>query len=105
MIKLTHKGKEYRLEYTRQSVKQMESSGFVLEKLGDMPATMIELLFYGAFLSKNQGIKRKLVDEIYQSIERKTELINVLAEMYAETLQYLTETSEDNEGNVTWEVV
>ena len=104
-IKITYNKKEYQLEYTRESVKQMESTGFVIEEVTTKPATMIPALFYGAFMSKNKGIKRKLVDEIYDSLNDKIGLISALAEMYAETLQYLTEPSEDSEGNATWEVV
>ena len=105
-INLTYDKKEYVLEYNRQSVKMMENQGFVLEKLTKKPVNMIPLLFAGAFIknhSGNNGVKRKVVDEIFDGIEDKTALMEALMEMYSETLSSLTEGS--GEGNVTWAMV
>ena len=105
-INLTYEKKEYVLEYNRQSVKTMESQGFVLEELTTKPMTMIPLLFSGAFIknhSGKDGVKRKVVDEIFNEISDKTALMEALMEMYAETLSTLTEDS--GEGNVTWAMV
>ena len=102
-IKLTYEKQDYQLEYTRESVKTMEQTGFSFDEIDSKPATMIPMLFYGAFIAKHRGIKRKLVDKIYDNTPNKTELIGVLGEMYAETLSYLTESSD--EGNVKWEVM
>ena len=105
-INLTYDKKEYVLEYNRQSVKTMESQGFVLEELTTKPMTMIPLLFAGAFIknhSGKDGVKRKVVDEIFNEINDKTALMEALMEMYADTLSTLTE--ENGEGNVTWAMV
>lgn len=102
-IVLTHEKKEYVLEYNRQSVKMMEGQGFVLEQLATKPMTMIPLLFQGAFLKNCKGIKRTLIDEIYEGIGNKTGLMEALMEMYAETLEVLTD--DNTEGNVSWELV
>ena len=105
-INLTYDKKEYILEYNRQSVKSMESQGFVLEELTTKPMTMIPLLFSGAFIknhSGKDGVKRKVVDEIFNEISDKTALMEALMEMYAETLSTLTE--DNGEGNVTWAMV
>lgn len=102
-INLTYDKKEYVLEYNRQSVKTMENQGFVLEELTKKPANMIPMLFAGAFIknhSGQNGVKRKVIDEIFDSIENKTELVEALMEMYAETLSTLTD--GNGEGNVTW---
>ena len=56
-IVLTHEKKEYVLEYSRQSVKQMEGQGFVLGEITNKPMTMIPMLFSGAFI-KNCKIGR-----------------------------------------------
>ena len=100
-INLTYDKTEYTLEYSRQSVKTMESQGFVLDELTSKPMTMIPMLFSGAFIKNHRGMKRSLVDEIYDGISDKTGLMEALMEMYAETLSTLTENSQD-EGNVTW---
>ena len=102
-INLTYDKKEYILEYNRQSVKTMESQGFVLEELTAKPMTMIPLLFNGAFIKNHRGIKRNLMDEIFEEIGDKTALREALMEMYAETLSTLTEGS--GEGNATWAMV
>ena len=111
-INVTYNKNSYLLEYSRQSVKQMEQQGFILDKIGDMPATMVPLLVYGAFLKHNKGIKRSLVDEIYAHIVDKTGddgdngFLQVLLEMYADTVNTLTGINADvEEGNAaTWTV-
>ena len=106
-IVLNYEGKEYDLEYSRQSVKMMESQGFVLDEITSKPMTMIPMLFAGAFIknhSGKDGVKRKVIDEIFDNIADKNGLMEVLMEMYAETLSTLTE-SNDGEGNATWAVV
>lgn len=103
-INLTYKKVEYTLEYNRQSVKEMERQGFVAEELQRQPATMIPLLFEGAFVKNHRGLKRKLIDEIYDEIPNKMDLIGALAEMYAETLTSLMDDS-NGEGNAVWAMV
>lgn len=103
-IALTYKDKDYELEYTRQSVRMMESQGFVLEEISSKPMTMIPMLFSGAFAKNHRGIKRALIDEILENISDKAGLLNALIEMYAETLSSLTDETE-NEGNAVWAVM
>lgn len=108
-INISYQKKDYTLEYSRESVRQMESTGFVLDQVGDKPMTMIPLLFYGAFFKNHRGIKRKLVDEIFEHIPNKFEeengLMAALIEMYSETIQTLTDDKDIEEGNVAiWEV-
>ena len=105
-INLTYNKKDYILEYNRQSVKTMENQGFVLEELTKKPANMIPLLFAGAFIKNHSGkggVSRKVVDEIFDGIDDKTALMEALMEMYAETLNSLTD--GNGEGNVTWAMV
>ena len=99
-IVLTHEKKEYVLEYNRQSVKQMEGQGFVLDEITSKPVTMIPMLFSGAFIKNCRGTKRAVIDAIYDGIQDKTAFIEALVELYAETLSTLTDNNE--EGNVTW---
>lgn len=101
-INLTYEKVEYTLEYSRQSVKIMEGQGFVLDEITSKPMTMIPMLFSGAFIKNHRGMKRNLIDEIFESISNKGDLIAALAEMYAETLSFLTEGNSSDEGNVVW---
>lgn len=99
-IVLNYEKKEYVLEFNRQSVKTMESQGFVLDEITAKPMTMIPMLFSGAFIKNCKGTKRAVIDEIYDGIGDKTALMEALMEMYAETLGTLTE--DNGEGNVSW---
>lgn len=103
-ININYDGKDYVLEYSRQSVKTMEAQGFNLEEITSKPMTMIPMLFSGAFIKNHKGMKRALVDEIYEEIGDKTNFMSALMDMYAETLSALTD-DKDNEGNVAWAVV
>lgn len=111
-ITVTYQDKDYILEYSRATAKQVEDNGFILDQLTDKPATMIPLLVYGAFAKHNRGIKRALVDEIYENLIGKVGkdgeegFINILAEMYAETISTLTDETTVDEGNAaTWKVM
>ena len=103
-ISLNYGKTEYTLEYSRQSVKTMESQGFVLEELTAKPMTMIPMLFSGAFIKNHRGMKRNLIDEIFDNIDNKTALMEALMEMYAETLSALTDDTK-GEGNASWAMV
>ena len=101
-ITITYDDNDYVLEYSRNSVKQMEAQGFVLDKIAEQPMTMIPLLVYGAFTKNNKGIKRSLVDEIYEHITDKigdgdNGFIHALLEMYAETVTTLTNNESADE--------
>lgn len=110
IITVTYDKQTYTLEYSRSAVKTMEQQGFVLDQIGDKPMTMVPLLVYGAFMKNHKGIKRALVDEIYEHIADKVGdgengFIQALLEMYSETVNTLTDNSSVDEGNVaTWKV-
>ena len=109
-VTITYQKQEYVLEYSRNAVKQLEQQGFVIDQLADKPMTMVPLLVYGAFMKNHKGIKRSLVDEIYEHLVDKIGdgedgFIQVLLEMYAETVNTLTDNSAVDEGNAaTWKV-
>lgn len=110
-ITVTYKNSEYVLEFSRATAKQIEDQGFVLDQVAEKPAAMIPLLVYGAFLKNNRGIKRSLVDEIYDNLANKIGkdgeegFINTLAEMYAETISSLMGDAPVDEGNAAiWKV-
>ena len=103
-INIEYNGNDYTLEFTRNAVKQMEQQGFVLDKIAEQPMTMVPMLVYGAFAKNHKGIKRSLVDEIYEHISDKigdgdNGFIHALLEMYAETVNALTDNESVDEGN------
>ena len=110
-ITVTYKNNDYVLEFSRATAQQLEEQGFSLERMEAMPNKMIPLLVYYSFAKNNRGIKRSLVDEIYANIVGKIGkdgedgFIATLAEMYAETVETLTDDSSVEEGNAAiWKV-
>ena len=98
-INFDYDGKHYCLEYTRDSVKQMESAGFSINDTGDKPATRIEQLWAGAFLANHKRTSNNIIKELYVKMKDKEALLKKLSEMYNATLDYLL---DDEEGNVEW---
>ena len=104
-LNFEYKNKEYTLEYTRESVKQMEREGFVASDIVDKPMLTLPKLFAGAFKAHHRfDVKQKQVDEIFELFTNKQALIEKLAEMYAEPMETLMDSGSDNEGNgIAWE--
>ena len=105
ILKIAYNGKQYDLGFTRNAVVTMERNGFNIHEIADKPMTMIPMFWEGAFMAYNKGIKRNVMDEIYQNIRDKQGLIEALTELYAETLNTLTDEPEEAKGNATWEIV
>lgn len=95
-----YKDKEYVLEYTRDSVRQMERGGFVADDFVKKPMTMLPQMFAGAFLAHHSSVKRERIDKIFSLMKDKKALIEALSDMYNDTLDTLLE--EPEEGNVEW---
>lgn len=102
-ISFEYEDKEYVLEYTLRTAGQANEDGFILEQLGEKPALMIPKLVYWAFVRHNKGITRKKTEEIYKWIRDKSGFLSTLGEMYAEAVNALVDSDED-EGNANWAV-
>lgn len=100
-IKFTYENKDYTLCYTRRTAEAIEQQGLNINKIQDKLLTSIPLLFYGAFMKNHKGIKRKLVDEIWEQMPNKDDLVPILVEMYAEAYEDLF--SKGDEKNIQWE--
>lgn len=103
-LNFNYNGKGYTLEFTRETVRQMEREGFVASDINDKPMLTLPALFRGAFLAHHRyDTKQKLIDEIYANMTNKGELIGLLAEMYAEPIETLLEDpAEDSTGKISW---
>lgn len=99
-MKFTYNDKEYCLEYTRETIKQMEAAGFKTSDIGELPATRIEQLWAGAFLAHERMVSNTVIEKMYKQMKNKEQLLQKLTEMYNSALTYLM----DNEGNVEWTV-
>lgn len=101
-IIFSYDGKEYTLEYTRRTIKQMEDEGFVARNIDDRPMTLLPALFAGAFKAHHRFIKQDVIDEIFRNMPSKDKLIEKLAEMYNEPIMSLMDEPEDTAKNVEW---
>lgn len=105
-IKIPYGGKTYTLEYTRKTVSMMEKQGFNIGELTDKMATMVPMLFYGAFYVNHEKVKNETKETIWNSLKNREKLTTALAEMYYEAYTTLFDNDEDaDEGNSGWEVV
>ncbi len=105
-IKVTHKNRDYILDYTRSAVRRMEQMGFDVDKIQSKPMTMIPLLVSGAFVHNHSNLKPAKIDEIYDGIKNKNGFIMKLVELYYETISTLVDDGEeDSEGNENWEEI
>ena len=101
-IVFSYDGKDYTLEFTRRTIKQMEDEGFVAKDIDDRPMTLLPALFAGAFKAHHRFVKQDVIDEIYANMPNKDKLIEKLAEMYNEPIMSLMTEPEDSAKNVEW---
>ena len=105
ILNFEHKGKEYTLEYTRESVKQMEREGFVANEIITKPMLTLPKLFSGAFKAHHKyDTKQKQIDEMFELFTNKSALVEKLAEMYAEPIESLMDDENVDSGNaIAWD--
>jgi hypothetical protein len=108
-VKINYEEKEYILEYTRDTVRQMEREGFKASEMTETPMLMLPMAFAGAFKKNHRFIKKEIVDDIFDAIKNKTGLVEVIGEMIGECYNSLMGNTEDEsesqEGNATWEIL
>ena len=101
-IKFEYEGREYTLEFTRDTVRTIERSGFDYHNIDARQMDSICTLFAGAFLAHHRFDKPDVIDKIYAKMPNKDALLERLAMLYA--LPYQELTSEVDEKNaVKWE--
>lgn len=103
-LNFEYKGKEYTLEYTRETIKQMEREGFVSEDIIKKPMSSLPKLFAGAFKANHRfDAKQKIIDEIFDNFTNKLALVEKLSEMYSEPMEALMDDPEDSGNAIAWE--
>ena len=102
VIRFSFEDKEYVLEFTRRTVKEMENEGFVPSELDSRPMTLLPALFAGAFKAHHRWVKQDTIDRIFKAMPNKDSLVEKLAEMYNEPILALVEEPEKAEGNLDW---
>ena len=104
-ITFEYEGKNYVLEFTRKSVKTMEQGGFNLSEVKNKPVSLLPELFAGAFLAHHRFSDKKVINEIYDQMTNKDELIEILIDMYNDTLVTVMGGTEETEGNISWKAM
>ena len=99
-LKFRYQDKEFVLEFTRKTVAEMERKGFIAADVSEKPMSTLPELFRGAFLAHHRYVKPEIIDEIFDKMTNKEDLIGKLAEMYAEPILSLGEEPEEAEGNL-----
>lgn len=103
-LEFNYQGKDYTLEYTRESVKQMEREGFVAGDILAKPMLTLPKLFAGAFKAHHKyDVKQKQIEEIFDLFSNKNALIEKLAEMYHEPFEALMDDAADEGNAIAWE--
>ena len=90
-------GREYILEYSKNTVMAMERRGFNLDELDSKPLLQTTLLVYGAFDKNHSNVKYEKREEIFNSLKNKEAFLKALIEMYNEQGDELID-----EGNADW---
>lgn len=91
-------GKEYVLEFSKNTIMHMERQGFSMDDFDKKPVLMATMLVYGAFQKNHSNIKQEKIDKIYKPLNNKEGFLKKLVEMYNEQADELVE-----EGNADWE--
>lgn len=101
-IEFNYEGRDYTLEYTRETVKEMEKQGFVASKVLEAPVSMLPELFAGAFKAHHKYVNRKVIDAIFDKMTNKRALVDKLSQMYSETISTLMEDGEEEGNEIMW---
>lgn len=105
-IEIEYEGLNYKLGFSRATIRQLESKGFSLNKVENAPMTYIPMLFEGSFLLHHKKVKIEKVNEIFRNIENKEDLIPELAKIYAESMATLMDEPEENATKkASWKIV
>lgn len=85
----------YKLGFNKSTVRQLEQRGFDATKLQNLPATMIQLLWQGAFLKNHKRTPQSTIEDIWNHLENRNDVIIKLVELYSEPLAGIVEDLED----------
>lgn len=87
-------GKKYTLTFTRETVKEAEENGFVVNEIDQYPLTRIPELFHYAFIANHPDITRaetdELLDELGGIADMPDGLLKRLASLYGNAFKSLT---------------
>jgi len=104
-IEFSYEGVDYTLEYDRKAIEIMEANGLELDSVRSKPASMVSILWQGAFLKNHKKEKPSKIQEIYDNMKNKSDLNTYLSEMVFETYAVLLgDDEEDDSKNIEWKM-
>lgn len=103
-IEFEYNGKKYTLEYTRESVRQMEREGFDVNEVLKRPMLNLPIFFAGAFKAHHKyGTKANDINAMFKLFTNKEALFEKLVEMYNEPMESMLDEPEDEGNAIAWE--
>lgn len=103
-IEFNYEGVDYTLEYDRKAIELMEANGLQMDAVRSKPASMISILWQGAFLKNHRKETPAKIQQIYDNIKNKSDLNAALSEMVFETYTVLLGDGEDDSKNIDWKM-
>lgn len=99
IIRNTEDGKEYTLEFNRDSVVFAEQRGFIVDDLYKFPMSKVPELFYYAFRMHHKNVARNQTDKIlFEELGGIPDgMLERLAELYAEPFNAIAVLGEGEE--------
>lgn len=103
-LHVPYEGTNYVLEFTPDSLKQMERGGFNFSRMQDAILTAPEELFYGAFIANHRRTTRALREEIWKAVSDTDEEGNYISDIIGEMMSQAINELNNHQGNVKWSV-
>lgn len=101
-VVIDYEGTEYTIEFNRRTAAMAEKMGFSLGEAQDGKLSQLPDLFYCGFMMHHPKMRRSTADEIFDLVGDKGELLGLLLELYAETVNSLFETKAEEGKALTW---
>ena len=102
-VRFKFKGVKYTLEFSVDSIQQMERMGFYADDVLKKRFTLLPDLFAGAFIVNHPTVSDKLIGEIYSKFDNKLELFEHLVCMYSAAATEYTNNLTKVKNGIPWE--
>ncbi len=95
-------GSKYTLEFSKKTVKAMESRGFSIADVRSRPMTLLPMLFEGAFALHHPKMTSEQIQKIFGRMNDREALFDTLVSMYNAPIEGLFEDPDEEKNAVSW---
>lgn len=95
-------GSKYVLEYSKKTVRALESRGFSMRDVQSKPMTCLPMLFEGAFALHHPKMTSDDIQKIFGRMNNREELFNALVDMFNAPVEGLFEDPDEEKNVVSW---